>query len=238
MKHINLISGPRNISTALMYSFAQRSDTTVLDEPYYALYLKSTGADHPGKEDVIQAQPTTEEGVHTWIKETNTRPVLFIKNMAHHMEIVKQQQVLLNMTTVFLIRNPKQIIASYAQVIEKPEMRDIGLEYQYHLFQQLHARNQTPVVLDSGLLLQNPKQVMEKLCQKIQLPFEESMLQWAAGPKPYDGVWAPHWYANVHRSTGFTKQTTSDRTLRHDLMELYERAQNYYEKLLPFAITP
>ena len=33
---LNVWSGPRNVSTALMYSFAQRSDTRVVDEPLYA----------------------------------------------------------------------------------------------------------------------------------------------------------------------------------------------------------
>ena len=50
MKIINLISGPRNLSTALMYSFSQRPDTVVIDEPFYAHYLVTTGIDHPSRE--------------------------------------------------------------------------------------------------------------------------------------------------------------------------------------------
>ena len=44
IKRICLWSGPRNISTALMYSFAQRDDTAVYDEPLYAHYLSKTSA--------------------------------------------------------------------------------------------------------------------------------------------------------------------------------------------------
>lgn len=52
---IALWSGPRNISTALMYAFAQRADTTVVDEPLYAHYLSTSDARryHPGAEEVI-----------------------------------------------------------------------------------------------------------------------------------------------------------------------------------------
>ena len=39
-KKICLWSCPRNVSTALMYSFRSRPDTMVFDEPLYAHYLK------------------------------------------------------------------------------------------------------------------------------------------------------------------------------------------------------
>lgn len=132
MKIINLISGPRNISTALMYSFAQRADTIVFDEPFYAVYLEKSGAQHPGREEVLKSQSSDERSVRKMIL-AHREPVLFIKNMAHHMEVM-EEPFLSNSINVFLIRNPKQIIASYAQVIDQPKMRDIGIEYQHNLF--------------------------------------------------------------------------------------------------------
>lgn len=48
----NVWSGPRCCSTALMYSFAQRTDTVVEDEPLYAAYLSLTGASRPYTEQV------------------------------------------------------------------------------------------------------------------------------------------------------------------------------------------
>jgi hypothetical protein len=232
---LNLISGPRNISTALMYSFAQRSDTTVFDEPFYAVYLDKSGAKHPGRDEVLQAQSTNEDVVHTMIENHKSTPVLFIKNMAHHMEVMKKP-FFDNSINIFLIRNPKQIIASYAQVIEQPVMRDIGIEYQFTLFEQLKNQNSNVIVLDSGLSLQHPEAVLKKLCDACNIPFEPAMLRWQTGPKPYDGVWAKHWYANVHNSSGFEKQITSERSLPESLQKLYEQARHYYEKLLPFSL--
>ncbi|MBL7856645.1 MAG: sulfotransferase family protein [Cyclobacteriaceae bacterium] len=237
MIRINLISSPRNISTALMYSFAQRSDTTVLDEPYYAYYLVKSGVDHPGKEEVVNSQPNEEEKVTKVIFNQWDKPVLFIKNMAHHIELM-DEAFLDKVINVFLIRNPGQIIASYAQVIEKPVMRDIGIEYQYNLFSRLRAKGQKPVVLDSGLLLQDPVSVLRQLCNTIGIPFETQMLTWQPGPKPFDGVWATHWYANVHQSSGFEKQQTSSRPLPEHLVSLYEHAKVFYEKLIPFSLKP
>jgi hypothetical protein len=234
VKIINLISGPRNISTALMYSFGQRSDTTVFDEPFYAIYLKKTGANHPGRDEVLQHQSDNEDDVRTMIA-ASSNPVVFVKNMAHHMEVLRQP-ILPDSVNLFLIRNPRQIIASYAQVIESPVMRDIGIEYQYQLFQKLKAEKKKTILVDSGLVLENPKAVLEKVCEQCEIEFQPSMLHWKSGAKQYDGVWAKHWYKNVHNSTGFEKQNTSERPLPDSLKPLYVQAYGYYEKLLPICL--
>jgi hypothetical protein len=155
--------------------------------------------------------------------------------MAHHMEVMKKP-FFDNAINIFLIRNPKQIIASYAQVIEKPVMRDIGIEYQYTLFQQLINQKNKVVVLDSNLVLENPEAVLRQLCAACDIPFDNGMLTWKKGPKPYDGVWAKHWYSNVHNSTGFAKQPTSERPLSANLQSLFNDERVYYEKLLPFSL--
>jgi len=237
MIRINLISGPRNISTALMYSFAQRPDTTVLDEPYYAFYLSRSGVHHPSKEDVLSSQSQDEAEVSEAVFGEWDRSVLFIKNMAHHLELM-DQTFLENVINIFLIRNPEQIIASYAQVIETPTLRDIGLEYQHNLFMSLQKKGLNSIIMDSGLILQNPEAVLRQACNYIGISFDPAMLQWEAGPKSYDGVWAKHWYANVHKSTSFEKQPTTNRPMPPNLQTLNEEAQNYYRALLPFSLQP
>jgi hypothetical protein len=237
MERINLVSGPRNISTALMYSFAQRADTVVLDEPFYAFYLHKSGIVHPGKDEVLKSQPIDEGEVSKKIFEEGPNKILFIKNMAHHLELMDQGFVD-RVTNVFLIRNPEQILASYSQVIEAPTLRDIGVEYQFQLFERLRKKGQTPLVMDSGVILRDPESVLKKLCSIIGIPFMTEMLHWNPGPKEYDGVWARYWYANVHKSKGFELQPTSNRPLAPHLRELNNNAQHYYEKLLSFSLQP
>lgn len=232
---INLISGPRNVSTALMYAFAQRTDTTVFDEPFYAVYLTRSGVNHPGKEAVLRALPTEESEVRKKLLSGRSKPVRFVKNMAHHMEVL-QDPFIDGAINIFLIRDPHQILASYAEVIGQPVMRDIGIAYQYALFCRLRREDADPVVVDSGLLLENPVAVLEKMCVRCGLPFEQRMAHWPAGPKPYDGVWAPYWYVNVHHTTGFEAQPTSKRTLPGHLHSLCAEARHFYEKLLPFSL--
>jgi len=237
MVRINLVSGPRNISTALMYSFAQRDDTVVLDEPYYAFYLHKSGIEHPGKEEVLKSQPINEEEVSKKIFSSGSNEILFIKNMAHHLELMDQGFVE-RVTNVFLIRNPRQILASYSQVIEAPTLRDIGIEYQFILFERLKKMGKHPIVMDSGLILKDPESILKKLCASIEISFKKEMLHWSPGPKEYDGVWAKYWYSNVHKSQGFEIQPTSNRPLGAHLTALNDRAQYYYDQLLSFSLQP
>jgi len=235
MTRINLISCPRNISTALMYAFAQRSDTQVVDEPFYGYYLSMTGADHPGKDEIIAAMEPDPKKVVETLLSFNDKPVLFIKNMAHHL-IDIEERLYRSFVNIFFIRDPMKIIASYAQVRSNPTMTDIGIKQLHELYQYIQQLGQQPPIVDSGELLKNPKQMLQHLCERVGILFEESMLSWKPGPKPYDGVWAKYWYENVHRSTGFEPQATRHRPLPEHLLPLYHEALPYYQELYEQSI--
>ncbi len=236
MKRICLWSSPRNISTALMYSFAQRSDTLVIDEPLYAHYLYKTNADHPGRDEVIESmEKDGETVVRDVILAEYSESVIFMKQMTHHF-IELDESFLEKVINVFLIRNPKQLISSLAQVIPEVTMRDTGIKRQYELFHELNGRGLTPIVIDSGEILKNPESALRQLCAAIGIPFQNKMLQWKAAPRKEDGVWAKYWYENVYQSTGFEKQKTSERTLPENLKSLYEECLPYYTELLKHSI--
>lgn len=236
IKRINLISSPRNLSTALMYSFAQRVDTKVVDEPLYAYYLSCTNVDHPGQAEILESQAQDpKEVIEEVILGNYDQPILFIKNMTSHIKEI-EEEFLEQLTNIIYIRNPKQIIASYAQVVEAPKASEIGTIRQYELFQKLQKKGNKPIVLDSSILLEAPKLALEKLCAACGIPFYIEMLTWKAGPILEDGVWAKNWYANVHKTTGFKKQKTSDRALPKHLVPLYEELKPYYDKMYASAI--
>ncbi|MEO8067282.1 MAG: sulfotransferase family protein [Flavobacteriales bacterium] len=233
---IHLISSPRNVSTALMYSFAQRPDVRVVDEPFYAYYLDRSGAEHPGRAEVLASQPRTVDGVFRTLDGQDDRPHLFLKGMAHHCEGIALDR-LATMTSVLFIRDPRKIIASFAEVIPNPTLRDIGIRIHVELLEQLKGVSASCVVLDSDDLLADPEAMLTSLCDRLGIGFDERMLKWTAGPRLEDGVWAPHWYANVHRSTGFTKQATSDRPVPENLRPLLAEALPFYETLRAERIT-
>lgn len=233
---ICLWSSPRNISTAMMYSFAQRPDTIAFDEPLYAHYLRVTGVVHPGQEEILAAQDNDgNKVVQELLLGGFDKPVAFFKQMTHHL-VQLDESFLAQMKNILFIRDPKQIISSYAQVRPEVTMQDIGIAKQWELFSQLKAQNLHVVVLDSNEILKAPEKVLRDLCAAVDIPFYDEMLHWPAGPKKEDGVWAKYWYDNVHRSTGFERQSTSSRALPAYLEPLYTESKQYYDQLYQHSL--
>lgn len=237
-QRINAWSSPRNISTALMYAFAQRKDTKVVDEPLYAHYLAKSGAAsfHPGAADIMASQSQVgEEVVRDVLLAPYEQPVVFFKQMTHHL-IELDEGFLGQMEHLLLIRDPRAIIASYAKVIPAPSMRDVGVEQQYRLFEQLKNMGKLKAVVDARELLLHPAGVLRQLCERLQLAYEPGMLRWPKGARAEDGVWAKHWYANVHQSEGFQPYRERKYELSAELEELAEACRPYYEALLGEAL--
>lgn len=220
-----------------MYSFGNRSDMSVVDEPFYGYYLDlHPEIDHPGRADTIEERPTNYNQVlETYFHKDYPTEHVFLKNMAHHLD-QGDWSFLVPLKNLFLIRNPKQLIASFAQVIPNPTMLDIGLKLEWEIFQYAQQAGATCVVMDSNEVLKNPKAVLTKMCHQLDIPFSEEMLTWTAGARPEDGSWAKYWYANVHKSTGWQKQKTSSRPFPERLQPLLDEAQGYYDKLVKYSI--
>jgi hypothetical protein len=236
---INMWSGPRNISTAIMYSFAQRSDTHVVDEPFYAHYLLQSGAEHPGRSKVLESQPKDPSVVMQSLMAAGTNSdVLFIKNMAHHMIEMDDvlEQIFKEFTPVFLIRDPKDMLLSLDRSLPDPSLFDTGYQQLLDLFEAAENSTLPLTVLDSEELLKDPEFVLSALCEQIGIPFEDSMLSWQAGPIPEDGIWAEYWYDKVHRSTGFNPYTPKSEDLPDRLQPIYERCKSIYDRLFAHAI--
>lgn len=237
-KRICLWSGPRNVSTALMYAFAQRSDTHVIDEPLYAHYLYNTdrATAHPGTAEVMASMSTdAERVVRGVILGSCEKPVLFMKQMAHHL-INIDLSFLHQTVNVFLIRDPREMLPSLTKVIGKPTLADTGLKTQHDLLIDLRAAGQSPPILDARRLLENPADVLRELCERLGLSFETAMLSWESGGNPADGVWARYWYQNVHRSTGFAPYRPKSEPFPVELEDIWAECSGYYDVLRAGAI--
>ena len=238
IKRICLWSGPRNISTALMYSFAQRADTKVYDEPLYAYYLANSDAKtyHPGAEAILKSQNNNGEAVVKMMLKDTSKPVLFFKQMTHHLLDNLDKNFLKHTINIILTRDPKEMIPSFAKVIKQPTIEDIGYKKHVELLQFLEKIGQQPIVLDSKTVLINPKKTLTKLFKVIGIPFDENMLSWKAGERPEDGVWAKYWYDNVHKSTKFSEYQPKTEEFPEYLKPLLEQCQFYYNQLQKYSL--
>ncbi|MCP4421357.1 MAG: sulfotransferase family protein [Chloroflexi bacterium] len=235
---ICLWSGPRNISTALMYSFAQRNDCKVFDEPLYAHYLSKSEARHyhPGAEEVIATMENDgEKVVQNLILGSNDAPELFFKQMTHHL-IDLDWQFMAQTVNVILTRDPLDMLPSYTKQIKQPTLHDVGYAMHLKLLNYLQSLGQLPLILDSEQTLLNPRGVLGKLCAQIGIPFDEAMLTWPAAARPEDGYWAKFWYHALHHSTGFQLYRPKDEPFPDELRPLLRQCQPLYEKLASQAI--
>jgi hypothetical protein len=233
---ICLWSCPRNVSTALMYSFAQRVNTKVYDESLYAHYLKESGANHPGREDVLKSQENNgNKVVDKLILNQNSDKIIFHKLMTHFL-ININTEFLSEVKNIIFIRNPKEIINSYSKVISNPKMQDIGIKMQYELYHELCERQKPPIVLDSKYLLKHPERILSQLCLELKIDFDKNMLKWKKGALDEDGVWAKYWYKNIHNSTSFLPYTKKEIKLENNLEELYTESLPYYNFLTEKSI--
>ncbi|KEJ90662.1 hypothetical protein [Sulfitobacter donghicola] len=229
---IAMWSGPRNLSTAMMYSFGARDDFAVMDEPFYAPYLKTSKIEHPMTQEIIAAHESDPKKVADSCLKGGT-PHLYMKHMPHHMLDGFPLDWAKECVNIHLIRHPARVIASYAAKREAPTLQDIGFVQQSALFDRLGG-----IVIDSYDIRENPEAMLRKLCEVIELPFDPAMLAWPAGPRDEDGVWAKHWYGAVHKSTGFAGAEGPLPDVPEDLQPVLKDALEHYHGLQDRCLSP
>lgn len=232
---IAMWSGPRNISTAMMRAWGNRRDTFVVDEPFYAFYLHTTGREHPGRDEVIA------HGEIDWKKMiaqlTGPIPrgqhIYYQKQMTHHLLPEIERSWLANVTNCFLIRDPAEVIVSYIKKNNDPTLEDIGFIQQAEIFDWVcKEESAIPPVVDAHDVLEDPEKTLRLLCKAVGVEFSEAMLSWPPGLRETDGIWAKHWYGEVATSTSFRKPSRREpEPVPERLRDIYDRARECYERL-------
>jgi len=233
-KTIALWASPRSGSTALMYSFGQRRDTRIMDEPLFGHFLKHTEVARPSRDEVMGCMPTSQKGALATLSPVQSDEVLFLKHMANHIEGwswcdldgSKHRHVILT-------RHPDGVLPSYLAHMASPTMLDLGYAHQRRI---LELAGSSAVVITAESLFADPKAVLTKLCEALELPWFDGMLTWPAGGRSEDGVWAKYWYAGVHNSTGWEPRTLHHGNTPLHLQELRDQCLEHYLALEEHAL--
>lgn len=256
---IAMWSGPRNISTAMMRAWGSRADTIVVDEPFYAAYLVSTGLEHPMRDQVIASQQTDwqavarqcagedtgedrgeDTGPGDRATESGSAKIIYQKHMAQHMIGDAPLGWMAKVRHAFLIRPPREVAASFSAKWEDVRARDLGFARQAELFDHVRElTGHTPPVIEARNVLENPKAMLSALCSALQVPFDPAMLSWKPGPRATDGVWGAHWYEAVNSSTGFSPPPApASGGLPAGLQRIVEECEPFYQHLARFRLEP
>ena len=224
----------------MMRAWGNRDDTVVIDEPFYAYYLKATGIEHPGADEVIATGETDWRKVVAHLIEpiANDNGIFFQKQMTHHLLPDIDRDWLGAVTNCFLIRDPREVINSYIKKREHPAFEDLGFLQQAEIFDFVRNRtNAVPPVVDAKDVLQNPERTLRLLCKAVGVDFSKSMLSWPSGLRETDGIWAKHWYGEVAKTTSFQPYRPNHNEVPQNLRELYERCRECYEELYPHRLS-
>jgi hypothetical protein len=236
---IAMWSGPRNISTAMMRAWGNRPDTFVTDEPFYAYYLKETGKEHPGADEVVAAGESDWRKVIAQLTGPipNGKRIFFQKQMAHHLLPEVDREWLGAVTNCFLIRDPAEVIASYVKKREDPVLEDLGFIQQMEIFDFVRIRaKSTPPIVDAREVLENPKRTLRLLCEAVGVEFSDSMLSWPRGLRETDGIWARHWYGEVAKTTSFQPYPPRHDEVPMRLNKIHDRCLECYERLYEYRL--
>ena len=229
---IAMWSGPRNISTAMMYSFDNRADCFASDEPLYAHYLSRTGIKHPDADVVMTRHETDADAVTDYL--TGAIPgaagVWYQKHMCHHILPDMDTGWLAALENCFLIRDPREVLLSLSKITNEVSLWATGLPQQARLLEQVAEESgEVPPILDARDVLEDPQGMLGLLCERVRIPFSEEMLSWRPGPRECDGIWAEHWYDSVWASTGFSPYRARPGDLAPEHEAILSQALPLYE---------
>jgi hypothetical protein len=157
-------------------------------------------------DEIINHYEDNWEKVIDWLTGPipEEKTIFYQKHMCHHMLPNIRFEWLSNVTNCFLIRDPNEMLTSLMKKLPNPTLMDTGLPQQLQIFNYVReATDETPPVIDSKDVLQNPRGILNALCNRLKIEFSELMLKWPPGIRKSDGIWAKHWYPEVETTTGW-----------------------------------
>jgi hypothetical protein len=152
--------------------------------------------------------------------------------MAHHIFKYSDLSWIKHVTNLFLIRDPKEVIVSYQKRFPLNSHLQLGYNQQVQIAKIIaDFSGEFPIVINAKDVLINPKKTIKILCDMLNIDFEEQMLSWPSGKRDSDGVWAPHWYSEVEKTTAFQPYSQKNVVLDSKWNEIYNSCMADYEFL-------
>jgi len=194
-----LWSAPRSRSTAFFRMMTERGDFQVVHEPFS--YLAEFGESAVAGR-VARSEPELLGALRAL---AGRWPVFFKDTTDERYPGVLADQAFLAADAVhtFIIRHPRDTIASYHAVNPKVVSHQIGFEAQYEIYRAVHAATGAPpLVIDADDLVARPQATVRAYCAAVGIGYLPQALRWQPGSRP---EWQPtrRWHVTASVSTGF-----------------------------------
>ncbi|MFE5730298.1 sulfotransferase family protein [Streptomyces sp. NPDC056528] len=221
-----LWSAPRSRSTAFFRMMCERGDFQVLHEPFS--YLAEFG-----EVEVGGARLRSERELLAALRETGEAGPLFFKDTTdeRYAGVLADERFLAHDAAhTFIIRHPRETIASYYAVNPGVKCHQIGFEAQYEIFEAVsRSTGRKPVVIDGNDLAEKPAATVRAYTEAVSIPYLENALNWRPESRK---EWRPseRWHSDASTSSGFAARTRTD----YVDVEAHPVLSGYLEHHLPF----
>jgi hypothetical protein len=228
----------RSVSTAFLRMMIERGDVTVVHEPFLALTEEGT-VTLPSANGRPLVARSAKELLALLPELARERPV-FVKEVLDYdyRYLLDHPEELAPYTHAFMIRDPRQTIASHYAAKRTVTSPEIGYERLWELFELVRTATGRPsLVLRAERLLADPAALVRTFCAYAGLPFRPDALTWDAGDRP---EWRRHraWHLDAIDSAGFhDRRNAYADTVDNNpvLRSFYDHHLPFYERLLQHA---
>jgi len=230
-----LWSAPRSRSTAFARMIAERGDYQVLHEPFS--HVMDFGEAAVGDRLVH-----TEDELISALRDLAGSSPVFFKDTTdfHYPGLLANREFLAGPAHTFLIRHPAEAIASHAVLNPGLGRDEIGFERLAEIYDAVAAvTGAAPVVVDSGDLVDRPRETVRAYCQAAGIPFLPGALSWRPGMLR---AWqkTSRWHESTSSTSGFVRSAASRPAVPGSplLTEYLAYHLPFYEKLREVALVP
>lgn len=232
-----LWSAPRCRSTAFFRMMSERGDFTPVHEPFS--YLAEFGVSEAG-----DVQATTEQELLTALRQLAEKQPVFFKDTTDERYpgvLADRPFLAADARHVFLIRHPRETIASYYAINPEVQRDQIGFEALFELFEAVQEQTgEEPLLIDAEDLIEDPEGVIKAFCARMGIDFKSEALAWHPGTR---AEWQPseQWHRDASASSGFAAKPKSDYVDvdAHPVLGAYlDHHLPYYNKLRARRVRP
>jgi hypothetical protein len=237
---------PRSMSTAMERVMRERGDCQCFHEPFmYDYYLHRKVRVMPHFEPQGD-RPVKYQAIRNELVQSSDNAPVFFKDMSYYMvpQLFADPDFALSIRNIFLIRDPRLSIASYAKLDAQLSLEEVGVEAIWHHVNWLREQSgSTPVILQAEAVQHDPKAGVARLFQAAGLDSVDGVLDFS-GDTPMQWGDVSGWHNDVINSDGIRKIVTpinSDEVFqraveqRHELQAFLEHHMPFYDDLKNLA---
>jgi hypothetical protein len=146
----------------------------------------------PYKKELLETYSTDGNALlrDAGLNMSKRKPIVFMKHIIKQIEGIDRSVLYgKNNRHIFLVRDPLEMIMSWGVKSdvhqEECSLETMGMPTLVDLYSSIRKNTGvTPVVVDSNMLRETPREILTELCASLGIPFYEEQLSWPAGPKP------------------------------------------------------